>query len=95
MKYFLESGPSLTPKNAEGLLNLPSQNRDGGWSVVSELNHFPKNGPHFFFQFSTFPLETTDKTSLVCISFSLKKTFNRKIKKEEEKTGVEPCPHFA
>ena len=33
MKYFLKSGPFSTPKNAEGLPNLPPQNRDGGWSV--------------------------------------------------------------
>ena len=77
MKYFLESGPSSTPKNAEGLPNLAPQNRDGGWNVVSYLTRLPQNGPHFFFQFSMFPLETTDKTSFVRISFSLSKQYRR------------------
>ena len=75
MKYFLESGPSSTPKNAEGLPNLPSQNRDGGWSVVSYLAHFPPKWTANYFQLSMFPQKTTDKTSLVYISFSLSKQY--------------------
>ena len=90
MKYFLERGPSSTPKNAEGLPNLPPQNRDGGWSVVDP---FPQKWTAYYFQFSVFPLKTTDKISLVCTSFSLSKqyrrrscdAFYRKIKRGEEK----------